>query len=649
MTRRIDKPDTEADKKVRACIDAADRKCFVVVAGAGSGKTTSLVKALDYIGQNFGPELRRRQQKIACITYTEVAVNEIWTDVGNDSLFHVSTIHSFLWSVVKPFQKDIRNWLKQHIESKLSSAKSELMSLGPRAKVGREKLERSILKLEQALPKIDAVQRFTYESGKDYANGVLGHSDIIEMVPQLIHEHPLLASIISQRYPFLFVDESQDTFKQVVDSLIAVSKQTKGDFCLGFFGDPMQQIYSHGIGTIPLSANWERIEKPENFRSPAKVLSVINRIRAAGDGIQQTQGKKMNGADGASEQGTANFFILPNDSNKSHNLQLVRTWLADNCKDQHWMSDKRESDVRILVIVHRMAATRLGFQELFEAFNDRTSESVKESFTEGTSWILRPFLRFLLPVVAAYSDNRQFDVMNLLRSYCPRLSPWKVSEDSLRALKGDISRLAELLSTETEATVGEVLLFARDSNLIDFDERFEGFLDTQLNPSQGAKSEDTDENEDDLSKVFSSLLVSPARQLWPYSTYINELSPYSTQHGIKGAEFERVIVVLDDEESTHFLYSYNKLLDLAPLSKTDQQNIAAARESVLDRTRRLFYVCCSRATKDLAIVLYTDDVDSARSIVSQSGLIPERETIVLSDLIATRRKENGMDRAIANT
>ena len=75
-----------------------------MIAGAGSGKTTSLVKALAHLSRARAPALRRRGQKIACITYTEVAVGEIWSDVGNDALFHVSTIHSFLWTVVHPFQ-----------------------------------------------------------------------------------------------------------------------------------------------------------------------------------------------------------------------------------------------------------------------------------------------------------------------------------------------------------------------------------------------------------------------------------------------------------------------------------------------------------------------------------------------------------------
>ena len=131
MTRRIDNPDTDADIELRGYLDADICPCFIMVAGAGSGKTTSLVKALDHIGKTCGTELRRRNQQVACITYTEIAVGEIWSDVGNNPLFHVSTIHSFLWALAKPFQKDISIWVRQRMEAKLAELRQAKANFGP--------------------------------------------------------------------------------------------------------------------------------------------------------------------------------------------------------------------------------------------------------------------------------------------------------------------------------------------------------------------------------------------------------------------------------------------------------------------------------------------------------------------------------------
>ena len=120
MTRRIDKPDTPADLELKACLSGPDRRSFVMVAGAGSGKTTSLIKALATIIDAHGANLKARRQRLACITYTEIAAQEIWADVGNNPLVHVSTIHSFMWMLVRPFQRDIRAWVKRRIEGPVS-------------------------------------------------------------------------------------------------------------------------------------------------------------------------------------------------------------------------------------------------------------------------------------------------------------------------------------------------------------------------------------------------------------------------------------------------------------------------------------------------------------------------------------------------
>jgi DNA helicase II / ATP-dependent DNA helicase PcrA len=84
-----------------------------------------------------------------------------------------------------------------------------------------------------------------------------------------------------------------------------------------------------------------------------------------------------------------------------------------------------------------------------------------------------------------------------------------------------------------------------------------------------------------------------------------------------------VLVVLDDEEASYNQYSYGKYLGYTPLSDADEANIAEGKESVLDRTRRLFYVCCSRAAKDLAVVLFAADVVAARAAVVKANLFPD--------------------------
>ena len=102
MTVKIE---TAADNEVWACLD--ENQSFALIAGAGSGKTSSLVDALGRIRELQGRTLRQNGQRVACITYTERAVQVITTRLGFDDLYLVSTLHSFLWDQVGHFQDDI--------------------------------------------------------------------------------------------------------------------------------------------------------------------------------------------------------------------------------------------------------------------------------------------------------------------------------------------------------------------------------------------------------------------------------------------------------------------------------------------------------------------------------------------------------------
>jgi DNA helicase-2/ATP-dependent DNA helicase PcrA len=634
VTRRIDKPDTDADIELRGYLDAERRSSFVMIAGAGSGKTTSLVKALDHIGKKYGADLRRRGQQVACITYTDVAVGEIFGDLGDQPLFHVSTIHSFLWTIAKPFQKDIARWVKQRTEARLVELREESEGFGPRVhQKTKDENARDFVRTQSRLDTIDTIKYYKYESGRDHSKGILGHDDIIKMVPQLIKEKPLLAKIVAQKFPFVFVDESQDTFPEFVKALRKIAQQTPDKFCLGFFGDPMQQIYTTGVGDIVLDKGWQRITKPENFRCPTSVLSVINNIRSGADKLEQTRGRQefINDAPHPGT-GTVHVFILPADDQRSANLDRVRSYLADKHSDPNWSNNAPKSALRILVIAHRMAAARLGFEKLFEAFNNKTSTNLQASFKEGTTWALRPFLDVLLPLAKAYEENRSFDLMALLRAHCPRLSAEPLKRvDNVAALlvelKNGVCKLVELMSDTSEATLLDVLKFADKAELISLEDRVKYFL--RLNPgelpevaesAQPSSGADQEEKETRDAPAIAEAFTCPARQIRGYYNYLNDDSPYSTQHGIKGAEFERVMVVLDDEKGKHNQFSYDKLFGLKVPSKQDNENRNQNKGTVVDRTRRLFYVCCSRATKDLAIVLYSADVAKATAQVTASGL-----------------------------
>jgi len=623
MTRRIGQPDTQADLDLRACLDERPPHSFVMVAGAGSGKTTSLVKALDHLGQTRRKELKTHGQRIACITYTEIAVNEIWGDVGNDPLFHVSTIHSFLWTVVRPFQSDLKTWVIARIHEKIAEAQEHHDK--PRTRPAtREQLVADIARYQRHLQAIEHQTHFKYGAGSDFGRGVLGHADVIAAAVKLIEQSQLLRDIIASRYPVLFVDESQDTRPDIVAAFRGIAETTPVEFCLGFFGDPMQKIYTDGSGTIDAPAQWRRITKPENFRCPQGVLAVVNAVRQTGDGLVQTRGR-MKTVDGVHipVEGSARIFLLSADEHRSAKLAKVREWLRRTNQDEHWVSGDRVADVRALVVVHRMAATRLGFPNMYAALNDQAPSSIKEGLKDGTTWPLKPFLTYLLPLARAVKENRDFEVMTLLRAECPQLSSAGLAvanaPDVLRRLQRSTEEIARIMLSN-EVAFRDVLLFASNAGLLQLDEAWAKYL--EADPAALAADHDPEV------PAVTAFLSCRIGELIAYHHYLEDLSPYATQQGVKGAEFERVLVIIDDEEGqSQRQFSYGKYFGITKLSNTDTENIANGLDNVVDRTRRLFYVCCSRATRDLAVVMFINDIVLARSSIEKAGFFAPKDIV----------------------
>lgn len=639
MSSRANKPDTQADVDLRNCINAFPPVSFIMKAGAGSGKTTSLIKALSTVVSTHGDKLRKSRQRVACITYTEVAAGEIWRDVGNDPLVHVSTIHSFMWLIAKPFQNDVRVWVATRLQEKIATLTAAQAGYGPRVQQRtRDKTVRDLQRLNKQVGLIATVPSFRYGTGSDYTKGVLGHDDILKLVPYLIAERPLFRTLLARQFPFVFVDESQDTTSDVVTALKTVESDASSQICLGFFGDPMQKIYATGIGNIEAQPAWIEIPKPENFRCSAQVLNLANRIRRDGDDLVQISGERL-GPDGLTPTpaGSAELFILPADDTRDTNLARVRQWMAQKTEDQAWTdidSDGSDAGVKVLVIVHRMAAKRLGFGELYAALNDKAPDTFKTGFLEGTAWPLRPFVSFVLPLFHAVEAGRELEVMQILRAHSPMLDKGELRAPGfdvagrLVALRQTVLEIAASLRADSTATNGDVLRTLQASGLLSLDPRILSYLDPAMAPPVAPAADAPEEDDDDgeeLTKEIAAMdafLSAPAKQFQPYEIYISEKSPFWTQQGIKGAEFERVLVVLDDDEGTHNQFSYEKYLEIKELSDNDRKNINEGKESTLDRTRRLFYVNCTRALTDLSVVLFTADPGAAELKLRQGDLFP---------------------------
>ena len=84
-----DNRDSNADSVIQSCFDLKNPKSFFLFAGAGSGKTRSLVSAFEYINAKMGLELKLNGRNVAVITYTNAARDEIKRRSRYNPLFEI--------------------------------------------------------------------------------------------------------------------------------------------------------------------------------------------------------------------------------------------------------------------------------------------------------------------------------------------------------------------------------------------------------------------------------------------------------------------------------------------------------------------------------------------------------------------------------
>lgn len=121
----------------------------------------------------------------------------------------------------------------------------------------------------------------------------------------------------------------------------------------------------------------------------------------------------------------------------------------------------------------------------------------------------------------------------------------------------------------------------------------------------------------------------PFDEMERYATYVSDSSRFATHQGVKGLEFPRVMVILDDTESRGFLFSYEKLFGAKKQTATDLKNEKEGKDTSNRRTARLFYVACTRAMESLAVVAYSDNPELVKNTALNNGWFSEDEIQII--------------------
>ena len=611
---------------IAACLDLEKPKSFFLYAGAGSGKTRAVIEAMEIFRTRYGTQFRESGQKVAIITYTNAACDEIRRRTDFDPIFAVSTIHSFAWEQIRTYHKDISAWLRVRLSTEITELQEKQGSGRSGTKAAHER-EVQIESKQKRLQHLDVITQFTYNpNGENVGKNSLNHAEVIAISAAFLANKPLMRQVLIRKHPVLLIDESQDTQKDLIDAFFALQAEHPDQFSLCLFGDTMQRIYADGkVGleqAVP--ADWEKPAIAVNHRCPKRIVTLLNRIRSEADGARQEPRQDA-------QEGFVRLFLI-NDVDDVDKLTVetaAARIMAEATSDDEWMSQQA---VKVLTLEHHMAARRGCFGRFFEPLYK--VDNFKTGLLDGTLSGIAFFAQQVLPLVQAMQSEDRFAVARVVKDHSPIVSPERLSgsttslEEIFKARRS-VESVYSQWNDGADPVLLDVLRAIDHEDLFGIPDVFAPILsDTDGQGEEvGSVPADADNDRNPEVDAWRKALSVPFSQLQAYVKYISDRSPFGTHQGIKGLQFPRVMVILDDNEARGFMFSYEKLLGAKALTNTDEKNRLEGKDTSVDRTRRLFYVTCSRAQRSLAVIVYTKEADKVASHMSSVGWFEDQEVV----------------------
>ncbi|ARD48491.1 UvrD-helicase domain-containing protein [Sporosarcina sp. P33] len=586
--------DQLVDEELKSYVNLIEPKSFFLLAGAGSGKTRSLVTILQHIHDEHGQQLRNEGKKIGVITYTKAASEEINRRLDHIDVFQVSTIHSFAWNIIRYFQQDIKDYLIDSTQKKLTDLVDKIESKEHKGQKPTETQQGDRVKLEAQLAEWKKVNKFDYSPDiNNRATGYLGHTHVISIFQGFLINKSFFRKLFVSKYPILLIDECQDTETKLMEALILMEEE-HDNFCLGLFGDMMQRVYSSGKADLQDAiAHWENKPiKEMNWRSQERIIHFNNQLRKSEDGLTQYPNKDK-------RHGVFMVYIRPVKSEKVREVELE---IKEKFKKKIQIEDK---EINSLILEHKMAARRNGFLNLYESLNVGPTENALRDASGKELTFIRKII---------------FRLHEICLTGCDKVSMLKMLREE-KVLKGKDLKWRDMLEI-AEGLNKYLLLFN------DIDDRPMKDYITELHKLDLFDIPEILLLEDEKSEKWRNWNIAlncTCSEFDRYFKYKEKVDGFVTQQGSKGLEYNNVMVIINDDEQGGNQISYEKLFGVDGLSVTDINNIKQNKDNALSRTRRLFYVAASRAKESLAIVIYTKDVNKTKAFFINHDLAKDEE------------------------
>ena len=534
-----------AQKRVDLCLDSG--RDFRLEAGAGAGKTYSLVEALKRIIREQGASMMHAGKRVACITFTDNAREEIAREIEMNPAILVDTIHGFAWAFISKFQKSLRG---------LVAATEDR---------------------QEAIAEAGGLQnqRVDYKLGffgVDAERITLHHDDIPKYFAALM-ENGKFRNLLRQQFPIIFIDEYQDTDPLLIKAFSEHFFGKKDGPLIGLFGDHWQTIYRSDY-ELAQFADVEGIDKGANFRSDRAIVAVLNALRPE---LKQEQHHVA--------AGEARFFHANGYIGERTNTAHAKADLPDAVKNQYVIGltnqlvadgwDMSAAKTKILMLTHNAIAAEQGYPSIAAIF-DR-----KEAFAKKEDTLIEFLADTVEPLAAAYQRGSYGEMFRLvgkaptIRTHADKLS-WRTDMDTLQRLR-------------LEGTIGQVVDHLKKTQR----PRLADGVAKREDEIKGFGPESVEDAPRSISR-HRELRDVPYGELIQLVKYLNGHTPFATQHSVKGAQFENVLVILGGGWNH---YNWPRLLDILETNTLTQQH----RQGFF-RARNLLYVALSRPQKRLAVL-----------------------------------------------
>ena len=568
-------------KKIYRAIDS--KTSFRLEAGAGAGKTYSLIEALGFIIDKYYDHFLQKDMKVACITYTNVAKKEINDRTDNSPVVLAETIHAFSWGIIQNFQKQM------------------IVLMPELSDKWRDRIEQfgGI-----------TTQKIKYDLGYPAINEstiTLHHDDVIKLMARLLGLKKF-KDILKSKYPIIFIDEYQDTNNELAESIVSNLIEDNVGVLIGLFGDHWQKIYGKsacGLIESP-SGKLEGIGKEANFRSEKYIVDLLNRMRPELPQNEKDPESKgiikvyhSNDWEGEREKGAHWKGDLP--------AEAVNVYL-DNVKallnEEDW--NISPSNTKILMLTNNLIATQQGYKTLASCFR------ATEDYIKLGDHYIKFFIEVIEPLNKSFMERKYGKVFEIIGS-----KSFVFKKQSDKKLWND--ELTNLFEMRETATIGKILDYLKSTHRPRLSPKVEEY--EELFDKYDTYDEEKKDKYKERYNRIKSLKNIQYSEVIELSKYIDDQTPFSTNHGVKGAQFENVIMICGRGWNQ---YNWNQMLEWFGDHYPDN------KKDTFERNRNLFYVGCSRAKKRLSVI-FTQEL-SDKALAQLSRIFLEENIYSLSEL-----------------